>query len=114
MPSFLIRPASIQDEDTLCAHRRAMFFEMGHEDQAVLDMMVAAFRPWLRKHMADGDYLAWFALDRDGSVAAGLGMWLMDWLPHVIGPGAPRANIVNVYTRADSRRLGLARQLMDT
>ena len=31
----------------------------------------------------------------------------------MIGPGAPRGNILNVYTRPESRRKGLARKLMD-
>ena len=44
---------------------------------------------------------------------AGLGLWLMDWLPHMVGGGAAiRGNIVNVYTRPEHRRKGLARQLM--
>jgi ribosomal protein S18 acetylase RimI-like enzyme len=30
----------------------------------------------------------------------------------MIGPGAPRANILNVYTRRADRRQGLARRLM--
>jgi GNAT superfamily N-acetyltransferase len=40
-------------------------------------------------------------------------LWLMDWPPHMIGPGAPRGNILNVYTRPENRRMGLARGLMD-
>ncbi len=38
----------------------------------------------------------------------------MDWPPHMIGPGARRGNILNVYTEPRSRRLGLARRLMET
>jgi ribosomal protein S18 acetylase RimI-like enzyme len=38
----------------------------------------------------------------------------MDWPPHLVGPGPWRANILNVYTRPESRRMGLARKLMDT
>jgi GNAT superfamily N-acetyltransferase len=53
-------------------------------------------------------------VDRNGAIAAGLGLWLMDWPPHMIGPGAPRGNILNVYTRPENRRMGLARKLMDT
>ena len=113
MHTFSIRQASLQDEATLCAHRRAMFFEMGHTDEAALDAMIAAFRPWLERQMANGEYLAWVVVTEDGSIAAGLGLWLMDWPPHMIGPGARRANILNVYTMQEFRRQGLARQLMD-
>lgn len=38
----------------------------------------------------------------------------MDWPPHMLGPGRWRANIINVYTRPESRRNGLARRLVET
>ena len=95
------------------AHRRAMFLEMGYRDPAALDAMIEAFQPWLRRKMQEGEYLAWLAVRSDESVAAGLGLWLMDWPAHMIGPGSRRGNILNVYTNPDSRRQGLARRLMD-
>jgi len=91
-----------------------MFVDMGHRDFAALDRMSAAFRPWLLTKMNAREYLAWFAVEEDGTIAAGLGLWLMDWLPHMVGDGAPvRGNIVNVYTRLEHRRKGLARALMN-
>src|SRR5580704_7667181 len=110
--TFEIRAATIGDSEIIAAHRLAMFFEMGYREQAVLDAMIVAFRPWLRRKMDEGEYLAWFAVRADGAVAAGLGLWLMDWPPHMIGPGSRRGNILNVYTNPDSRRQGLARRLM--
>jgi GNAT superfamily N-acetyltransferase len=107
-----IRLATLDDLDVLVAHRRAMFEEMGYSDQTALDAMAAAFRPWLRRKMDENEYLAWFALDQQQQIAAGLGLWLMDWPPHMIGPGARRGNILNVYTRPESRRRGLARNLI--
>jgi GNAT superfamily N-acetyltransferase len=104
----------LADTETIVEHRRAMFHEMGYHDEPVLDAMCQAFRPWLVWKMRDNQYLAWFAVDSSGAIAAGLGLWLMDWPPHMIGPGAPRGNIVNVYTQPDSRRMGLARGLMET
>ncbi len=56
--------------------------------------------------MGDREYLAWFAVDSSGTIAAGLGLWLMDWPPHMIGPGPWRGNILNVYTRPENRRHG--------
>jgi GNAT superfamily N-acetyltransferase len=111
--TFEIRPATVGDSEIIAAQRRAMFFEMGYRDQAVLDAMIVAFRPWLLRKMEAGEYLAWLAVRADGSVAAGLGLWLMDWPPHMVGPGSPRGNILNVYTNPDSRRQGLARRLME-
>lgn len=90
-----------------------MFHEMGYLDEAVLDAMTTAFRLWLRRKMEEGEYLAWLAISPDGAVAAGLGLWLMDWPPHMVGPGSRRGNILNVYTNPESRRMGLARRLME-
>ena len=111
---FVIRPGARDDLETIVAQRRAMFHEMGYRDDAALDKMCLAFRPWLGQKLERGEYLAWFAVESEGAVAAGLGLWLMDWAPHMIGAGSVRGNIVNVYTEPDCRRMGLARRLMET
>jgi GNAT superfamily N-acetyltransferase len=110
----IIRPGTNKDAAIIAAHRRAMFFEMGHRDKEALDAMTAAFLPWLRPRITKGEYLAWLAAAPDGSIVAGVGLWLMDWPPHMIGPGARRGNILNVYTGHEFRRQGIARRLMDT
>jgi GNAT superfamily N-acetyltransferase len=108
-----IRRATPADADTLIAHRRAMFFEMGFRDDAALDAMSVAFRPWLLARTETDEYLAWVATAEGGAIVAGLGLWLMDWPPHMIGPGARRGNILNVYTDPAYRRQGIARRLME-
>ena len=112
--TYTIRRAAAEDAETIVRQRCSMFHDMGYRDQPVLDSMTIAFRPWLLRMMHSGEYLAWFAVADDGSVAAGLGLWLMDWPPHIIGPGSRRGNILNVYTAPEHRRQGLARQLMQT
>jgi GNAT superfamily N-acetyltransferase len=107
---FTLRHATTADLDTLVKQRRAMFCDMGHADTDALDTMCLRFRPWLLAHMNAGDYLAWLLHAHNGSVAAGAGLWLMDWPPHMIGRGT-RGNILNVYTEAGFRRQGLARYL---
>jgi len=109
---FSLRRASTADLDILVEHRRAMFRDMGSSDEAALTSMASKFRPWLAERMKAGDYLAWLVSAPDGSIAAGMGLWLMDWPPHMVGQSARRANILNVYTNADFRRRGLARELM--
>jgi GNAT superfamily N-acetyltransferase len=108
------RPATLGDADldAIIHQRRAMFRDMGYRDEQALEAMSAAFRPWLRQKMKAGRYLGWFALAPDDSIAAGLGVWLMDWPPHMVGNGPWRGNIVNVYTEPPWRRRGLARRLM--
>ena len=108
----------MDDAEIVVAHRRAMFLDMGYRDDEVLGRMCEAFRPWLLRKMQAGEYLAWFAVaqggDDEGAVAASSGLWLMDWPPHLLGPGRWRGNILNVYTRPESRRNGLARRLTQT
>ena len=108
---FAIRRASSEDIETLVAHRRAMFVDMGYRDEAALNAMAARCHPWLLAKMSRGEYLAWLATAPDGSIAAGAGLWLMDWIPHMIGSGS-RGNILNVYTEVAFRRRGLAGELM--
>ncbi|SPE43398.1 GCN5-related N-acetyltransferase [Candidatus Sulfopaludibacter sp. SbA3] len=110
----MLQQATLQDVETIVEHRWAMFRDMGHGDEAALQMMATAFRPWLCQKMEEGEYLAWFVTGPDGTVAAGLGLWLMDWPPHMVGPGSRRGNILNVYTRPECRRQGMARALMQT
>src|SRR5215467_6159837 len=110
---FAIRRASTADLDTLVGHRRAMFHDMGYHDDVALNSMSARFRVWLLERMNSGDYQAWLACAPDGSIAAGAGLWLMDWPPHMIGQGVRRGNILNVYTSESFRRRGLARWLME-
>jgi GNAT superfamily N-acetyltransferase len=111
---FTVRRADVTDIDMLVAQRHAMFRDVHHSEEALLNSMSANFRAWALQHMNAGDYLAWLAEARDGTIAAGAALWMMDWPPHVIGKSSRRGNIVNVYTRDKFRRLGLARQMMET
>jgi GNAT superfamily N-acetyltransferase len=113
---MVIRQAACDGADlnAIVHHRRAMFSDMRYEDETALSTMAANFRPWLQRKMEASEYLAWFAIAPDSSIAAGLGLWLMDWPPHMIGAGSRwRGNILNVYTEPAYRRRGLARALME-
>jgi GNAT superfamily N-acetyltransferase len=112
---MVIRQATCSgtDLDAIVHHRHTMFSDMGYHDETALSTMSANFRPWLQRKMEAGEYLAWFALAPGSSIAAGLGLWLMDWPPHMIGTGGRwRGNILNVYTEPAHRRRGMARALM--
>ena len=109
---FAIRPATTSDLDALVLHCRAMFSDMGYREEFALAAMSAKFKVWLLQRMEAGEYLAWLVIGPDDTVAAGAGLWLMDWPPHVVGRGPRRGNILNVYTSEKFRRRGLARELM--
>jgi len=112
-PGYAVRRASTDDLKILVEHRRAMFVDMGYQDEKALDSMAAKCHDWLRTRMERGEYLAWLATAPDQSVVAGTGLWLMDWPPHMVGLGK-RGNILNVYTASEFRRRGLAGELIRT
>jgi len=113
-PGFAIRTATLDDLETIVGHRRAMFRDMRNTDEATLNTMAARFAPWLEQKMRLREYLAWLAVTGAGEVAAGVGLWLMDWPAHVLGSSARRGNILNVYAERTFRRRGLARALLET
>jgi GNAT superfamily N-acetyltransferase len=66
---------------------------------------------WVDEHIGR-DFVAWIA-DVDGEPVASAGLI---WFDHAPGPANPigrEAYILNVYTRPEARRMGLARALME-
>ena len=110
---FSLRLASPDDAPIVVAHRRAMFAAMGYTDNAALNAMAAKFLPWVGAKMRTQEYLALFAVSPDGRIAAGAGLWLMDWPSHMLG-SSRRGNVLNVYTEPEFRRRGLSRWLMQS
>src|SRR6185312_730070 len=94
---YSMREATMADAGTILRHRREMFFDMGHQDPAALDEMVRPFHPWLVEKMAKAEYRGWFAISENGFVAAGVGLWLMNWPPGLYSLEPWRGNILNVY-----------------
>jgi GNAT superfamily N-acetyltransferase len=114
MEDIHIRPASLADLPHILRHRRAMFRDMGRGTEHELDEMVVLGEAFLRAALPSGAYRGWLAETADHQIAAGAGITILSWLG---GPGDPtgrRAWVQNVYTEPEFRRLGVARQLMDT
>ncbi|HTS63294.1 MAG TPA: GNAT family N-acetyltransferase [Candidatus Acidoferrales bacterium] len=114
MNGIHIRPAGIADLAHILRHRRAMFRDMGRGSEMELDQMVMTAETFFRAAIASGGYRGWLAETVDGQVVAGAGITILSW------PGSPddssgrRGWVQNVYTEPEYRRLGLARQLMET
>ena len=117
----LIRPATAADQATLVEFRLAMFDDMYRRDSAEPGSTPApradapglreANERWMGEHFGR-DFVAWVA-ELDGRAVAGAGLV---WFAHPPGPANPggiEAYILNVYTRPEARRMGLARALMD-
>ena len=109
---YKIRSATSMDAGTIAQHRRAMFADMGKRDVSRLDQMAAATRPWIERKITAGEYQGWLAVGPDGSIVAGLGLWLIEWQPTIADLSGRRGMILNVYTELAHRRLGIARLLM--
>lgn len=112
--SFAIRRAALEDVPTILYQRRSMFSEMGVGTPETIHTMEIGFEPWLRRRMAEERYLGWFVVAESGEIAAGAGLWLMEWPPTVIEPGPLRAYMLNVYTEHKYRNHGLAHRLTQT
>lgn len=78
----MVCPEGFDDVDTLALHRGEMFCEMGYNDNAALEFMSAKFLSWVPNKMKAGEYIALPAIAANGSVAAGAGVWLMNWPPN--------------------------------
>jgi GNAT superfamily N-acetyltransferase len=113
--AITIRRATAHDAETITLHRHGMFADMGDGTPEALEAMDETFLPWVTERLTSGEYLGWLAVTQtDGreSVAAGAGLWLIDWIP---GPMLVRRKpyILNVYTHPDYRRQGLARRCIE-
>jgi GNAT superfamily N-acetyltransferase len=112
--TFDIRPAVLTEASVIVTHRRRMFEDMGYTNRARLAEQSAAFAVWLRERLENGRYRGWFAAAPGGAIAAGAGLWLIDWPPGPMGAAPFRGYILNVYTEPAFRRRGLARRLVQT
>jgi GNAT superfamily N-acetyltransferase len=109
---FQIRRANTSDTAIVTSHRRRMFAEAGHYDPAALQAMEFKFLAWLPDKLATEEYLAWLAVTPAGQAAAGVGLWLREWMVNPNNLSGRRGHVVNVYTLPEYRRLGLALALM--
>ena len=111
MSTYSVRPATLDDVDTLVRHRIAMFVDMGVPlDEPLLGRM---FRDWLAATMPAGTYHAWLVETGAREIAAGGGISVLPWPPGPRYMGDKLAFVYNVYTEPAHRRRGVARLLMD-
>lgn len=107
-----IREASPGESAIILHHRRSMFRDMNEGTAVELDRMAEVARPWLQQALANGSYRHWLAIDDTGRVVGGGGVLLSPWPANPHDPCTERAVILNVFTEAEFRRRGVARQVM--
>lgn len=110
---FLIRESTPDDFEIICAHRRAMFADMGCDTPEQIAAMDVPHRAWLADRLTSGEYRAWL-VESEGRVVAGAGLWLIQWPPSPYDQSPQRGYVLDVYTDPGFRRRGLAQRLMET
>ena len=98
---MLIRPATPADAAHIALHR--------YPDETDCSQR-PPYADWVRGALGRGVYIGQLVVDGP-AVIAGAGLILLEWGPNRTDPNPLRARLVNVWTHADYRRRGLARQL---
>jgi GNAT superfamily N-acetyltransferase len=112
MHPYTIRPMTVEDAPIVGRQREAMFLE-ANKPQSALDAMREPFLAWLHPRLIDGTYLGW-AVEHEGEVIGGAGLFVLDWPPHYLHPeDSRRGYLLNVYVDAEHRGHGLARRLVE-
>ena len=111
MPTYHVRPATLDDLEALVRHRLGMFTDMRLSVQT--DEIERAFRVWLSEMMPAGTYRGWVAEEGSGGIVAGGGITILPWPPGQMTMTGRLAFAYNVYTEPDHRSRGLGRRIME-
>jgi GNAT superfamily N-acetyltransferase len=119
---LLIRLATSADIGIIAHHRASMFRDMGSVSAALVDEMQRETRAVLPGMFERGEYVGWLAAPASdpARIVSGVGVQRRRVQPFPLrrADGAVRitqgrqALVVNVFTEAEFRRQGAARQLM--
>ncbi len=83
----------------------------GKEVPKDVDLKSALFDHYHR-HMADGTYVSWLAMDGDRIVGTS-GMSFVEKPPYFTCPSGKLGLLSSMYTNPDYRRMGIAKELLD-
>ena len=97
-----------KDLDTFIRMRIAQLREEGATED--LDL-VPALRDYYRRHMADGTYVSWLAVDGEKIVGTS-GMSFVEKPPYFGSPSGRIGLLSSMYTDPEYRRKGIAKELL--
>jgi ribosomal protein S18 acetylase RimI-like enzyme len=114
-----IRPAVASDAETIVEFRLAMFDDIASAeargtpgaDPVRRDTERRDNARWVAEHLGR-DFFAWFA-ETDGRPVASAGLLWFAHPPGRVNTVGREAYILNVYTKPEARRRGIARALME-
>lgn len=82
------------------------------EEGATEDIDLApALRDFYKRHMADGTFVSWLALDGDKIIGTS-GMSFVEKPPYFGCPSGKLGLLSSMFTNPDYRRMGIARELL--
>ena len=105
--------ATLKDLDLL-VHTRVQVLLAANQLPECTDMAAVetASRDYYRAALADGSHAAWLVFDGDTWIGAG-GVSFYQIMPTYHNPSGRKAYLMNIYTRPDYRRQGIARHMVD-
>lgn len=101
----------------LTPHELDAFIEMRIQQlleegaEATVDLRQPLY-DYYHKHMGDGTFAAWLAIDR-GRIVGTSGMSFVEKPPYYSNPSGKIGLLSSMYTRKEYRRRGIARALLD-
>ena len=72
----------------------------------------AALLDYYHRHMADGTFVSWLAMDGDKIIGTS-GMSFVEKPPYFTCPSGKLGLLSSMYTNPEYRRMGIARELLD-
>ena len=110
--SYRIRSINEADAATVSLHRALMFRDMGPLDEAEIEQLREASRPWIEKLLLHRTYVGWFVQCNE-VVVGGCGLHLSTFGPKPgFSSGGSSSHMANVYVDPFHRRRGLAEELI--
>jgi ribosomal protein S18 acetylase RimI-like enzyme len=107
-----IRRATPLDIPALVYYRCELFRSMGTTDERLLAELADACFRYMMVALPGGEFRAWVADAGDSVIACGAAV-IHEGPPTPSALHGRQANIMNMYTRPEWRRKGIARALMD-
>lgn len=102
------RKATAEDVDLLVRYRKQMYLD---NYDRVIDFE-EEMEDFFREKMADGSLTQWF-VEEDGQIIATGGVMFYRVPPSFGNHSGRKGHVVNMWTRTDCRRRGLATKLLD-
>jgi GNAT superfamily N-acetyltransferase len=109
--SWTVRRAGTADIPGLLALRRELFRSMGWHGEPELAAMESACRRYFESAIPDGRFHGWVA-EADGRLVGTAGLVVHEAPPTARNPSGREGYVMNMFTRPEWRRRGIARALI--